>query len=419
MHREGVLGGVHHLQVVEEVPEDHGLGRRDPERVLDAADPDPLVRGEVHDIHPVRSRHHDLRLVAEAGQGGRGDRLGGPEVVHRELEDAVVGPVEQVGEDLLARVVLVHLLGERPVHPFEVCRSLTAHHGPHVGPGCRQVTDRPHQPVDQICRQRPRTDLARAPHDVGAVLGEEEHLLGDSGEARVEVGVLTPAGHAEQHASVEQLLHERPEVLVQHLVVVEQGSVHVGGDQPDVGPRVERRQRDAGSPVHRPGQDRLRRVVARYARYPAPAPGTRPGDQQAGIPWSPLPRCRPRPVPPPTASATGGGRCCRRAGRGRARGRPACAPRRTAIRRRRAAAAAPAVRREPSPASAASPRAPRRGGRRGRPGTAAAGMCSPNTVMVCASVPASCGPRIDRSVSVWQYTSQGGSGGIRPAAASW
>ncbi len=52
---------------------------------------------------------------------------------------------------------------------------------------------------------RLRADLPGALHDVGAVLGEEHHLVRDRTKPRVEVGVLPPARHAEQHAPTEQL----------------------------------------------------------------------------------------------------------------------------------------------------------------------------------------------------------------------
>ena len=57
---------------------------------------------------------------------------------------------------------------------------------------------------------------------------------------------------------------------------------------------------------------------------------------------------------------------------------------------------------------------------RARAGSAAnrrAGMCSTNTVSVCAPASRSSEPRMPGSVSEWQYASHGGASGIAPAAA--
>ena len=65
-----------------------------------------------------------------------------------------------------------------------------------------------------------------------------------------------------------------------------------------------------------------------------------------------------------------------------------------------------------SVAASAAARAPSGSARNSR-----AGMCRPNTVSVCAPDAASSGPRIDGSVSEWQYASHGAAAGIWPAAA--
>ena len=66
-----------------------------------------------------------------------------------------------------------------------------------------------------------------------------------------------------------------------------------------------------------------------------------------------------------------------------------------------------------SVASSAARRAPG-----GSASNSRAGMCSPNSVIVCAPAAASAAPRMPASLSVWQYASQGAGAGIRPAAAS-
>ena len=92
-----------------------------------------------------------------------------------------------------------------------------------------------------------------------------------------------------------------------------------------------------------------------------------------------------------------GGRCCRRAGRARPRGRAGCAPRGTARpsasrHRQSSIGSASTLSSERSVAASASPRARRRGRRR----TAARACAARSSVSVCAPAARSSGPRIDR-----------------------
>ena len=230
-HRERVGGRVHHLQVVEKVPEDHRLVGGHSEPFLHLADRLALVRGGAQDVDPVDPGHHDLVTPGEVGQPGRRVVLGRGEVVDRDLQDVVVGDLQQVVDDLQPRVVGRDVLDEPPLSPLDVGGALAAEHGPGLG-------DAPH-PAHHLLRdiepEAVRGDLPALSDDVRAVLGDEDQLVGDVLELLQQVVVLAAAGRAEGDAPGVQLVDERPELVVDLLRVVHERAVHVRGDEPDVG----------------------------------------------------------------------------------------------------------------------------------------------------------------------------------------
>ena len=142
-------------------------------------------------------------------------------------------------DDLQPVVVLVDLSEERRVRALDVGRGLAAQDRPDVGaPRVEGAGD-----VDQLAGDLPvqavRAQLAAPADDVRPVLGDEHDLVGDRLEPLEQVVVLPAGCRAEHDPALVQGIDERPEVVVDRVVVVEQRAVHVAGDQPDVGDGVE------------------------------------------------------------------------------------------------------------------------------------------------------------------------------------
>ncbi|SBT03437.1 exported hypothetical protein [Candidatus Accumulibacter aalborgensis] len=72
------------------------------------------------------------------------------------------------------------------------------------------------------------TELDTSAHHVGAVFRYENYLVGNRLELLQKAVVLPTTGWAEDNSALLQLVEQRPEL------VIEQGTIHVTGDQPDV-----------------------------------------------------------------------------------------------------------------------------------------------------------------------------------------
>ena len=166
--------------------------------------------------------------------------LGPDRVVHGDLEHRVVSDGGQVVHDAQASVVRLDLPHEPRLGLLDVGGRLSAEHG--VGMG--YIAHRPHHVVRSRCREAVRRDLlAGAPVDhVGAVLGDEDGLVRDRCQLLGERVVLPPARGRDGDTSGMQGIDEGPELLVDVLVVGEQGAVQIGRDKADVWSRVQRRQ---------------------------------------------------------------------------------------------------------------------------------------------------------------------------------
>ena len=158
-----------------------------------------------------------------------------PEVVDRDLEDLVVDR-EEVDHQLETRVVRVHLREEHVVGAFDVGRALAAQHGARVELRRRRASC---GSLRVRCRATSvsELDLDVVAHHVGAVLGDVDELR--SPELAAQRRVLATAGRAQRDPAVGERVEQRPELVVDLLLVVEQGAVHVDGDQADVGDVVE------------------------------------------------------------------------------------------------------------------------------------------------------------------------------------
>ena len=215
-----------------------------PRRVLDRAQGVALVRGGAHHVDPVLAGDQRPSNGCSSGPAPVGRRA---EVVDGDLEDVVVDR-EQVVDRLELRVVRRGLVEERVVGPLDVGGALAAQDRAQV-----QVVGRPDR-LDGLPRgaqvEAVRADLLVVLHDVGAVLRDVDQLV--AAELAAQGGVLPAARRAQQDLAAVQLVEQRPEVVVDALLVVEQGAVHVDGDEPDVGDGVEDEEVPRGDLLRRP-----------------------------------------------------------------------------------------------------------------------------------------------------------------------
>ena len=204
----------------------------------------------------------DTRASNRSQQRARA-RRGRAEVVDRDLEDLVVDG-EQVVDHLEPRVVRA-----RPGRGTRRRSARRRRSACRTG-RCRGRGGSPPRTVSTASRavrqvEAVRADLLVVLHHVGAVLRDVDQLV--AAELAAQGRVLPTARRAQQDPAAVELVEQRPEVVVDPLLVVEQRAVHVDGDEADVGDGVEDEEVPRDDPLSRP-----RGPGARRSR---PAPSAR------------------------------------------------------------------------------------------------------------------------------------------------
>ena len=199
----------------------------------------PLVGSGIHDIDPVRSGYHHLMGAFHIAQQVRGHALRVAEIEDRQFEHGFVLGLQhlvQVVHDAQRLVVFGAFLDKRPVLPLDVRRVQTAYHESDV---MRARRHRGVHQIDQRTRDVPAhpvhvDDVVVGDHDV-AVLRDIRHGAVDAvREHGSQRGELAAGSRHELDTLGVQLVEQRPEVIGDVAVAVQQRAIHVRHDQADV-----------------------------------------------------------------------------------------------------------------------------------------------------------------------------------------